>query len=176
MKCPKCRCAKTGQCAERTHLGYVRRRCQSCGHRFNERSGTVFNHLQYPTDIVLLVVLWRTHYKLSLRDRVSSERCGNGKLVKNNTSIEINSKLVEDLSPIEDGHGPLLGDVAVCQKQQLADGVGRRKYGFVLSRLAQLAVVTFKSGNRGALLRPSPLRTARMSFPISSSSFLLTTK
>jgi putative transposase len=70
MKCPNCRWTKTQQRADRTHLGYVRWRCQSCGHRFNERSGTVFNHLQYPTDIVLLVVLWRIRYKLSLRDLV----------------------------------------------------------------------------------------------------------
>ena len=35
---------------------------------FNERSGTPYNHLQYPTDLVLLVVLWRLRYKLSLRD------------------------------------------------------------------------------------------------------------
>jgi len=27
-----------------------------------------YNHLQYPTDLVLLVVLWRLRYKLSLRD------------------------------------------------------------------------------------------------------------
>ena len=27
-----------------------------------------FNYLQFPTDIVLLVVLWRVLYKLSLRD------------------------------------------------------------------------------------------------------------
>lgn len=27
-----------------------------------------YNHLQFPTDIVLLVVMWRLRYKLSLRD------------------------------------------------------------------------------------------------------------
>ncbi len=32
------------------------------------RTGTPFNHLLFPTDIVLLVVLWRLRYKLSLRD------------------------------------------------------------------------------------------------------------
>jgi transposase-like protein len=37
---------------------------------FNERTGTVFNDLQCPTDIVILVVLWRLRYKLSLRDLV----------------------------------------------------------------------------------------------------------
>jgi len=30
--------------------------------------GTPFNYLEYPSDIVLLVVLWRLRYKLSLRD------------------------------------------------------------------------------------------------------------
>jgi putative transposase len=37
---------------------------------FNERTRTLFNRLQYPTDIVSLVVLWRFRYKLSLRDLV----------------------------------------------------------------------------------------------------------
>jgi putative transposase len=37
---------------------------------FNERTGTVFNDLHCPTDIVMLVVLWRLRYKLSLRDLV----------------------------------------------------------------------------------------------------------
>ena len=33
-----------------------------------ERTGTPFNDLQYPTDIVLLAVLWRLRYKLGFRD------------------------------------------------------------------------------------------------------------
>ena len=49
-------------------LGYRTFRCSVCKSRFNERTGTPFNHLQFPTDIVLLVVLWRLRYKLSLRD------------------------------------------------------------------------------------------------------------
>jgi transposase-like protein len=40
----------------------------ACRRVFNERTSTPFNHLQYPTDLVLLVVLWRLRYKLSLRD------------------------------------------------------------------------------------------------------------
>ncbi|HKA54857.1 MAG TPA: hypothetical protein VKJ47_14470 [Candidatus Binatia bacterium] len=36
--------------------------------QFNERTGTRFNHRQYPTDIVGLVVLWRVRYQLSLRN------------------------------------------------------------------------------------------------------------
>ena len=38
------------------------------GRRFNERTGTPFNDLQYPTDLVLLAVLRRRRYKLSVRD------------------------------------------------------------------------------------------------------------
>jgi len=34
----------------------------------SERTGTPYNHLQYPTDLVWLVVLWRVRYKLRLRD------------------------------------------------------------------------------------------------------------
>jgi len=41
---------------------------RACKRTFNERTGTPFNSLEYPTDIVLLVVLWRLRYKLSLRD------------------------------------------------------------------------------------------------------------
>jgi transposase-like protein len=37
---------------------------------FNERSGTAFNNPHYPTDLVMLVVLWRLRYKLNLRDLV----------------------------------------------------------------------------------------------------------
>ena len=37
---------------------------------YNERTGTAFNEVHYPTDVVLLVVLWRIRYKLSLRDLV----------------------------------------------------------------------------------------------------------
>ena len=53
---------------QRTALGYCRFSCASCHRRFNERTCTPFNELQYPTDIVLLAVLWRLRYKLRLRD------------------------------------------------------------------------------------------------------------
>jgi transposase-like protein len=49
-------------------LGYRRFRCRACKRSFNERTGTPFNRLQYPTDVLSLVVLWRFRYKLSLRD------------------------------------------------------------------------------------------------------------
>ena len=49
-------------------LSYRTFRCSVCQRAFNERTGTPFNFLEYPTDIVMLVVLWRLRYKLSLRD------------------------------------------------------------------------------------------------------------
>jgi putative transposase len=39
-----------------------------CHREFNKRPGTRFHYLQYLTDIVCLVVLWRVRYKLSLHD------------------------------------------------------------------------------------------------------------
>src|SRR4051794_5130598 len=43
-------------------------RCRACGKQFNERSGTLLNRTQYPSDVIALVVLWRLRYKLSLRE------------------------------------------------------------------------------------------------------------
>src|SRR5262245_5684484 len=68
MKCPRCQSARIKERPERTELGYRRFRCCGCGREFNERTGTLFNRLQYPSDVVCLVVLWRLRYKLSLRD------------------------------------------------------------------------------------------------------------
>jgi putative transposase len=67
VPCPHCAAATVEQ-RRRTALGYRTFRCPACGRVCNERTGTPYNHLQYPTDLVLLVVLWRLRYKLSLRD------------------------------------------------------------------------------------------------------------
>lgn len=68
MNCPLCTSPATKEQRKNTSLGYRTFRCSACRHTFNERTGTLFNFLEYPTDIVLLVVLWRLRYKLSLRD------------------------------------------------------------------------------------------------------------
>ena len=68
MNCPYCLLLATKQRCEKTSLGYRTYRCQQCQRTFNERTGTPFNYLEYPTDIVLLVVFYRLRYKLSLRD------------------------------------------------------------------------------------------------------------
>ena len=70
--CPNLACPDKGTIGAgniRVHSrGERRYRCRTCRRTFNERTGTPFNHLQVPTDIALLVVLWRLRYKLSLRD------------------------------------------------------------------------------------------------------------
>src|SRR5215208_5489451 len=68
MKCPYCSSPTSTLLSRKTSLGYKTFSCRACRRTFNERTATPFNHLQFPTDIVLLVVLWRLRYKLSLRD------------------------------------------------------------------------------------------------------------
>jgi len=69
MACPYCQGDATQELERTTALRYCLFRCRPCRRTVNERTGTPFNHLQVPTDIALLVVLWRLRYKLSLRDR-----------------------------------------------------------------------------------------------------------
>ena len=57
--------------ASQTEPGYRNFRCTACRRQFKERTDTPFNYVEFPTDIVLLVVLWRVRYKLSLRDRAA---------------------------------------------------------------------------------------------------------
>ena len=68
MNCPLCASNNVKVLDDKTHLGYQRYRCRSCCHYYNERSGTPYNYLEYPTDVVFLVVIYRLRYKLSLRD------------------------------------------------------------------------------------------------------------
>ena len=66
MNCPYCAAPTTKKRAKQTKLGYATFCCSTCQRTFNERTGTPFNCLEFPTDIVLLVVFWRLRYKLSL--------------------------------------------------------------------------------------------------------------
>ncbi len=56
MNCPHCASTETTECAKKTVMGYRTFCCQQCTRTFNEATGTPFNYLEYPTDIVLLVV------------------------------------------------------------------------------------------------------------------------
>src|SRR4051794_17300629 len=68
MRCLECGSDAVTERPERTAQGYRRFRCRTCGKQFNERSSTLLNRTQYPSDVIALVVLWRLRYKLSLRD------------------------------------------------------------------------------------------------------------
>ena len=68
VACPHCNSSETSRRRRCTALGYRTFACRACRRVFNERTGTPFNDLQHPTDIVLLTVLWRLRYKLSFRD------------------------------------------------------------------------------------------------------------
>lgn len=69
VNCPRCSATHPKALHRETALGYPIFRYPDCECSFNERMGTPFNFLEYPTDIVLLVVLWRLRYRLTLRDR-----------------------------------------------------------------------------------------------------------
>jgi len=68
LPCPHGAATATTKRPRRTALGYRTFHCRACRRIFNERTGTVFNHRHYPTDLVLLVVLWRRRDTLRLRD------------------------------------------------------------------------------------------------------------
>ena len=67
MNCPHCASTATEERTKRTLLGYRTFCCSAC-----KKSSTnvqePFNYLEYPTESILLVVLWRLRYTLSLRD------------------------------------------------------------------------------------------------------------
>ena len=68
MRRVACGSEATTERAERTTQGYRRFRCYARGKQPNERSATLLNRAQYPSDVIALVVLSQFRYKLSLRD------------------------------------------------------------------------------------------------------------
>ncbi len=68
MTCPHC-ATTTTELPKRTLLGYHIFRCAACQRQFNERTDTPFNFLEFPTDVVLLVVLWRLLVRHTSFDR-----------------------------------------------------------------------------------------------------------
>ena len=68
MTCPHCSSARIAGRKRRTSPGNRTFACHKSLGTFNERTAGSFNHLQYPTDVVTMAVVWRLRYKLSLRD------------------------------------------------------------------------------------------------------------
>ncbi len=89
MNCLHCHSSLTTQLRRTTSLGYQTFYCRECLSSFNERTGTRFNFLEVPTDIVFQVLICRLRYKMSLRDvaeffllrgfEFTQKRCGSGK-------------------------------------------------------------------------------------------------
>ncbi|GHO41870.1 hypothetical protein KSX_00330 [Ktedonospora formicarum] len=48
MNCPHCTSASTNEQTQKTMLGYHMLRCLAYKRLFNERTGTLFNFLEYP--------------------------------------------------------------------------------------------------------------------------------
>lgn len=66
MNCTHCNSKTTYNRQCTTNLGYQEYRCRQC----NEHTGTVFNYLEYPTDVVILAVRYYHEFKTSLDDVV----------------------------------------------------------------------------------------------------------
>src|SRR4051794_25450829 len=54
MRCLACGSEAVTERPERTAQGYRRFRCRACGKQFNERSNTLLNRAQYPSDVIAL--------------------------------------------------------------------------------------------------------------------------
>src|SRR5258708_19114341 len=63
MNCPHCTATSTKERAKKTKRGSATFFCPKCQHVFNERTGTPFPSLEFPTDVVLLAVLWRLPFQ-----------------------------------------------------------------------------------------------------------------
>jgi transposase-like protein len=57
VRCIECGSEAVTERLERTTQGYKRFRCRICDKQFNERSGTLLNRTQYPSDVIALVAL-----------------------------------------------------------------------------------------------------------------------
>ena len=68
MKCTSCNSSNLLKRKAQTRQGMNQYQCRCCGQYFNERSSTPYNHTQYPTDIITMVVFFYYRYKLSLVD------------------------------------------------------------------------------------------------------------
>ena len=68
MDCLHCQSPRVSLLQRKTSLGYEIFRCKRCRRTFNERTATLFNFVEVPTNIIFQVLLCRVRYKLSYRD------------------------------------------------------------------------------------------------------------
>jgi len=70
MNCPHCKSSNIYTCKNKTNLGYQQYRCRCCGKQYNERTGTPFNFIEYPNEVVMMALTYYYRYKLSYDDVV----------------------------------------------------------------------------------------------------------
>ena len=66
MDCPHCKSNNVLKCNSKTTLGYQQYRCRACSKQYNERTGSIFNYIEYPTEIVMIAVHYYYRFKVSL--------------------------------------------------------------------------------------------------------------
>lgn len=70
MESAYCQSKSTVTMKKPTALGCLRYRCRSCRRQFNERTGSDFNFIEYPTEIVMIALHYYFRFKVSLDDVV----------------------------------------------------------------------------------------------------------
>jgi len=70
MYCPHCDSSNPYICTTKTQLAYQQYRCRACGQQYNERTGTLFNYIEYPNEVVMMAVHYYYRFKVSLDDVV----------------------------------------------------------------------------------------------------------
>jgi transposase-like protein len=66
MNCPYCKLNIHYELRRTTALGYKQHYCRHCDKQYNARTGTVFNFIQYRTEVVMLAVHYYYRFKNSL--------------------------------------------------------------------------------------------------------------
>ena len=70
MDCPHCQSQNTRELSQTTQLSYQQYYCRHCGKQYNERTGTDFNFIEYPTEVVMMALYYYFRLKVSLDDVV----------------------------------------------------------------------------------------------------------
>jgi len=70
MNCPHCESSNPYLCTTQTQLGYLQYRCRTCVQQYNERTGTPFNFIEYPNEVIMMAIHYYYRFKVSLDDVV----------------------------------------------------------------------------------------------------------
>ena len=71
MDCPHCQSKAIRKLKETTRLNYQQFYCRTCGKQYNERTGTPLNFIEYPSEVVMMVIHYYYRFKVSLDDVVA---------------------------------------------------------------------------------------------------------